>query len=334
MTLWSPTAAPAQPCQPPRDRLKLRPMTSSRFPLRIGTRGSPLALRQAEWVRARLRELDRDLVVEIVKIKTSGDRLAASPLREIGGKGVFVKEIEEALLADRVDLGVHSMKDMPAEIPAGLAIVAVPERERPGDVLVSSSPGGLRGVPRGGRLGTASLRRAAMLRHARPDLAFDEIRGNVGTRIAKWRAGEVDGLVLAEAGLRRLGIELPETQPLSREELLPAIGQGALCLEASPENRFARTIRALDDRAAHAAVAAERGFLRVVGGDCKTPIAAHAVLNGETLDIEAMIADPAGVTVVRGRSSGGAAGAESIGAALGHELLGRGGREILDRLRS
>src|SRR4029079_10211498 len=190
-------------------------MTEKSATIRIGTRGSPLALRQAEWVAAALRRLRSDLSVELVRIRRSGDRILDRVLAEIGGKGLFVKEIEEALLDGRVDLAVHSMKDMPVSLAAGLSLAAVPAREDPSDVLIAHSTGGLRGLPRAARIGTASLRRAAFVRHARPDVDVVPLRGNVDTRIAKWRDGEVDALVLAAAGLRRLGLRVAEARTLA-----------------------------------------------------------------------------------------------------------------------
>lgn len=302
---------------------------TARRRLRLGTRGSRLAVCQSEWVAARLAELDPGLEVELVRIRTTADRFTDRPLYEIGGKGLFIKEIEEALLAGTVDLGVHSMKDLPAALPAGLEVIAVPAREDPYDVLVSAGAGGIAALPHAASVGTSSLRRGALLRHARPDLRIVPLRGNVDTRIGKWRAGEVDGIVLARAGLRRLGIHLDEAEALSADECLPAIGQGALALEASPENMWADLVRGLDHPASAAAVAAERAFLEVVGGDCKTPIAAHAVVAGDAIRVRAIIADPSGSRLVRGDASGEVSRARSIGEALGRDCLERGGADIL-----
>lgn len=297
--------------------------------LRVGTRGSPLAVRQTGWVAAELRAANPGLEIEIHRIKTSGDRIQHRSLAEVGGKGLFIKEIEEALLAGRVDVGVHSMKDLPAALPDGLEIVAVPPREDARDVLVSSFGGGLDGLRRGMRIGTGSLRRTALIRHARPDLEVVALRGNVETRLRKWRSGEVDAVVLAQAGLHRLGIQLPEAQPLPAQAFIPAIGQGALALEASPENRWWPMLHAFDDPSTATATRAERAFLSALGGDCTTPVAAHAVPEGEALWLVAMIADPAGSGLVRGERRGARSEAEAIGRDLAEELLGRGGREIL-----
>jgi hydroxymethylbilane synthase len=305
-------------------------MTSeARFPLRVGTRGSPLAVRQTEWVVERLRAVDRGLEVEIHRIKTSGDRITGRPLAEIGGKGLFIKEIEEALLAGTVDVAVHSMKDLPATLPEGLTIAAVPPREDPRDALVASTRGGLEGLRPGSRVGTGSLRRKALVRSLRPDLEVVPLRGNVETRIAKWRKGEVDALILALAGIHRLGLALPEAEVLPPETFIPAIGQGALALEASPANGHWQRVCALDEPAAAAAVRAERAFLVALGGDCTTPVAAHARVEGSRLVLVAMIARPDGAKLVRGARSGPVARPEPIGRLLAEELLGRGGREML-----
>ncbi|MBI2964004.1 MAG: hydroxymethylbilane synthase [Deltaproteobacteria bacterium] len=300
--------------------------------LRVGTRGSALAVRQAQWVAAAIRARGPAASVEIVRIRTSGDRVHDRPLVEIGGKGLFVKEIEEALLEGRVDVAVHSMKDLPAALASGLAIVAVPPREDPGDALITASRGGLSGLAPGARVGTGSLRRRVFLRHARPDLEIVPMRGNVDTRLAKWRAGEVDALILARAGLRRLGIEIAEAQPLSPDEMLPAIGQGALAIEARPGSPWWSVLAALDDPPSAAAVGAERAFLRGMGGDCTTPIAAHAVIENGELRLAAAIGDPEGRALVRGESRGSPSEGEAMGGALAAEMLSRGGREILQGL--
>lgn len=300
--------------------------------VRVGTRGSALAVRQAQWVAAEIRARAPGTGVEIVRIGTSGDRIRDRPLAEIGGKGLFVKEIEEALLDGRVDVAVHSMKDLPAVLAPPLAVVAVPPREDPFDVLIARSPGGLGGLGAGARVGTGSLRRRAFLRHLRPDLGVVPLRGNVDTRIAKWRAGEVDALILARAGLRRLGLEIAEARALSCEEMLPAIGQGALAIEARPDSPWRSVLVQLDHAPTAAAVGAERAFLRGMGGDCTTPIAAHAVIEGNQLRLSAAIGDPDGIVLLRGERRGQPPDAEAIGAALAEQLLWQGGREILREL--
>ena len=300
--------------------------------IRLGTRGSPLALVQAVWIEARLREFDPSVAVEIRTIRTTGDRLTGS-LHLAGGKGLFLKEIEEALLAGEIDAGVHSMKDLPAELPDGLVIAAVPVREDPRDVLVSGSASGWVGLVRGARIGTGSLRRQALLRHLRPDLDVIGLRGNVGTRLARWRSGELDGVVLAGAGLRRLGMEIPEAVPLDPETFLPAIGQGSLAVEASPDTRWWDLLVRLEDPEARVTATAERGFLSGVSGDCATPIAGLATLAGGLVRLRALVADPAGRRVVGGTREGPVSEADSIGRGLAAEILERGGREVLAGLR-
>jgi len=301
--------------------------------IRVGTRASTLALRQAEWVARELRRVRSDLSVELVRIRTSGDRILDRSLAEIGGKGLFVKEIEEALLDGRIDLAVHSMKDVPVAVAAGLCLAAVPAREDPSDVLVAHSPGGLSGLRVGARIGTASLRRAAFVRHARQDLEVVALRGNVDTRVAKWRSGEVDALVLAAAGLSRLGLRIPQAQTLSRSEMLPAIGQGALAVETRTEGAWRQLAGVLDDADAHAAVLAERAFLRGMGGDCTTPIAAHALVSAQEVELSAAVADPSGRRLIRTSLRGARAAAEEVGTTAAEEILARGGREILEGLR-
>jgi hydroxymethylbilane synthase len=308
-------------------------MSDGRETLRLGTRGSVLAVCQTEWVAAELRRLSPGLSVELVRIRTSGDRIQGSPLAEIGGKGLFVKEIEEALRDGRIDAGVHSMKDLPVNLAPGLAIVAVPPREDARDALVARTSGGLRGLARGARVGTGSLRRRAFLRNARPDLEVVAMRGNVDTRLRKWHAGEIDALILARAGLRRLELEIAEAHDLSTEEMLPAIGQGALAVEAQPESRWRDLLARLDDRQAAAATAAERAFLAAMGGDCTTPVAAFATVDRAALYLAAAVGDPQGLRLVRGARSGDADEAAAVGIALAEELLARGGREILQELR-
>jgi hydroxymethylbilane synthase len=304
-------------------------MTEPARGLRLGTRASALAVRQAEWVSAELSTRVPDLRPEIICIKTSGDRIQARSLAELGGKGLFIKEIEEALRDGRIDVGVHSMKDLPATLAPGLGIAAVPRREDAHDVLIARSSAGLAGLAPGARVGTSSLRRGAFIRHLRSDLTVVAMRGNVDTRIAKWRAGEVDAIVLADAGLRRLGLAVPEAQRLTTDEMLPAIGQGALAIEARPDGRGWALASALECANARDAVSAERAFLAGMGGDCTTPIAAHATVSDETLRLEAAVGDPEGRRLIRGSRHGARADAETIGRSLADELLALGGREIL-----
>jgi hydroxymethylbilane synthase len=310
-------------------------MTERGATVRIGTRGSALAIRQTDWVAGELARRRPDLSVEIVRIRTSGDHILDRTLSEMGGKGLFVKEIEEALIDGRIDLAVHSMKDVPASLAAGVAFAAVPAREDPRDVLIARSTGGLAGLPRGARIGTASLRRAAFVLHVRPDVEVTPIRGNVDTRIARWRTGDVDALILAAAGLHRLGLRLPEARTLAAAEMLPAIGQGALAIEARIDGPWLEVGALLDDADARVAILAERGFLRGIGGDCTMPIAAHAITSGEgeSVELTAAIADPAGRRLIRGSRRGAREAAEALGAGLASEILERGGREIVAELR-
>jgi hydroxymethylbilane synthase len=301
--------------------------------LRIGTRGSKLALAQSRWVQACLQRQHPGLTLEMVVIKTTGDRFVDQPLSQLGGKGVFVKEIEEAMLAGSIDCAVHSMKDVPSELAPGLVIAATPPREDPRDLLITGDRAGVAQLRRGARIGTSSLRRMALLRAWRSDLEVHSLRGNVDTRLGKLDRGELDAIVLAAAGLRRLGIERPDAEPLDPLHFVPAIGQGVLALE-SRADATVPLLAVLDDPPTRIAVAAERAFLLRVGGSCRTPLAAYATLDAETLTLRALIADPDGTRVLRGEHSGAAAEAAALGTRLADELLGRGGAEILRALEA
>jgi len=298
--------------------------------LRLGTRASPLARVQAEGVRAALAACHPGVTVELVFLRTTGDRVTG-PLADAGGKGLFVKEIEEALLDGRVDAGVHSMKDVPARLAAGLVIGAVPERADARDVLIGGD-GGLAGLPPAARVGTASPRRRAQLLAHRPDLVVVLLRGNVDTRLRKWRDGEVDALLLAAAGLARLGITEPAARPLPVDEFLPAVGQGALALECRAEDTPTRALlAALDDEASARAVAAERAFLQAIGGDCNTPLAAYATVEGDRVLLRAQVSDLDGERILEDALEGTAAEAGAVGRALAHRLLERGAGALLGR---
>ena len=298
--------------------------------LRLGTRASPLARVQAEGVRAALAARHPGLTVELVFVRTTGDRVTG-PLAAAGGKGLFVKEIEEALLDGRIDAGVHSMKDVPARLAAGLVIGAVPERADARDVLIGGD-GGLAGLPAGARIGTASPRRRAQLLAHRLDLVVVLLRGNVDTRLRKWRAGEVDALLLAAAGLARLGISEPAAQPLPVDEFLPAVGQGALALECRADDGATRALlAAVDQPAAATAVAAERAFLAAVGGDCNSAIAAHATLAGGRLTLRALVTDPDGRRRLEERDTAPAADAEALGRTVATRLLAAGAAALMGR---
>jgi len=300
--------------------------------IRIGTRGSALALWQAEWVTARLQHFWPSLAIELVIIKTSGDTIQDVSLSTIGGKGLFVKEIEEALLAGAIDLAVHSMKDVPGELPAGLVISAVPEREDPRDVLITKHGETLAELPAGTRVGTSSLRRQALLLALNPGLRVEMLRGNVDTRLRKQRDGVVDATVLAAAGLKRLGITLEHSCILDEQQFLPAIGQGALGIETRAEEEIVSLVQPLHHQATATAVNAERAFLQRMGGSCRTPLAAKGTMKGEALHLQALVASPDGQRVIRGELSGTVSEAEQIGVALAEQLLRRGGKEILTEL--
>jgi len=299
-------------------------------PITIGTRGSRLALWQAEWVRAQIERCFPGTAVALAVIKTQGDRILDVPLAQVGGKGLFVKEIESALLDGRVDLAVHSMKDMPAEVPDGLAIGAVPERESAADVLISRGGEPLREIAPGGVIGTSSLRRAAQIRHLRPDLAVVPLRGNVETRLAKLDGGSLAGVVLAAAGLKRLGLAERASEHLPVDVMLPAVGQGALCVEVRRDDPvIGPIVAALDHRDSRLAVSAERAFLRRLQGGCQVPIAGHARIEGPQLALAGLVAGVDGTPLIADRLSGPAETAETIGMALAEVLLGRGADEIL-----
>ena len=297
--------------------------------VRLGTRGSRLALIQCEQVAAGLRA--HGARAEIVVIRTSGDRLAQVALADFGGKALFVKEIEEALLAGQVDVGVHSLKDMPAALPAGLTLAAFPAREDPADVLLTRGPGGWDGLPRGARVGTSSLRRRALVLARRPDLRPEPIRGNVETRIEKLHAGACDATILAAAGLRRLGLDPPHCTPLPVDEFVPAVGQGILAVEAREADReVLELLKRLDDTRSRSEALAERAFLDGLGADCHTPVAGHARHDGAALTLTGVVASLDGATVLRWQASGWLSEAERLGTAVAEELLARGAKALLD----
>jgi hydroxymethylbilane synthase len=292
----------------------------------IGSRGSQLALWQSRWVAARLTELGERVRIDI--IKTTGDKITDVALAKVGGKGLFTKEIEDALLAREVDVAVHSLKDMPTELPAGLTLRAVPEREDPRDALVGST---FAALPKGARVGTSSLRRAAQLRARRPDLRLETIRGNLDTRLRKLDEGQFDAIVLAAAGLRRLGWADRIADLLPPELCCPAVGQGALAIETrAGDGMGARLCAQLDHAETRAAVTAERALLAALGGGCQVPIGAHASIEGGILTLRAVVASPDGATVLRGERQGAVTEAANIGTELSRELLRDGARAILD----
>jgi hydroxymethylbilane synthase len=305
--------------------------TTGRSSLVIGTRGSKLALWQAEWIQARLKTIAPDLKVTLRTIKTSGDKILDVPLAAIGGKGLFVKEIEEALLREEIDLAVHSMKDVPTVLPDGLEIICVPVREDPRDALVSREAQRLDGLPKGASVGTSSLRRQAQLLHHRPDLKIQMLRGNLDTRLRKVRDGEFDAIVLAAAGLTRMGWLDAVTEFLPCEVSVPAIGQGALGLEGRRNDVFVKElVRTLEHPQTRTAVTAERALLERLQGGCQVPIAAHATLSGETLSMEGLIASVDGRKLLRERIEGPSSEARTLGIQLAERLLAKGGDVILN----
>ncbi len=300
--------------------------------IRIGTRSSPLALWQAQWVKDRLEQHWPALRVELVPVKTSGDKFQNISLSRIGGKGLFVKEIEEALQSGRVDLAVHSVKDVPAVLPPGLTLSVIPQREDPRDVLISPNGETLDELPEGSRVGTSSLRRQALLLHLRPDLDIAMLRGNVETRLRKQRDGEVEATILAAAGLKRLGLMPERSHMLDERIFVPAVGQGALGIETRVESDVEELLRPLHHVETALAVTAERAFLGRMGGSCRTPLAAQATARTEGVRLVALIASPDGQIVLRGHEHGPPGTAEQLGIRLAERLLVQGGNDILARL--
>ena len=301
--------------------------------LNIGTRGSQLALYQANWVKNRLMEAHPQLNVSLVTIKTTGDKIQDAPLAKIGGKGLFVKEIEEALLERKVDLAVHSIKDVPTEFPEGLRLSAITKRESPLDVLISRNGTGLKALPKGARIGTSSLRRQAQLLHFRNDFEMIPLRGNLDTRLRKLGELNLDGIVLAMAGVKRLGLEARITEVLPVEISLPAIGQGALGIETRKNDKVVEErIRFLNDQASAITVTAERAFLKKLEGGCQVPIAAFATIQNNVLHIDGLVGTTDGKRLIRHSLEGPLERAESIGTELADILLGKGAKEILDEI--
>lgn len=308
-------------------------VNQARSTLVIGTRGSQLAIWQAEWVQAQLKQMAPDLSVVLKRIQTSGDKIQDVPLAKVGGKGLFVKEIEEALLRKDIDLAVHSMKDLPAELPTGLTIICIPEREDPRDALLTRDGKNLDALPLGARVGTSSLRRQSQLLHVRPDLQIEMLRGNVDTRLRKLQENEFDAIVLAASGLRRLGWDAHITECLPLNVSLPAIGQGALGIEGREDDGFVRDLVAkLEHQPTRVTVTAERALLRRLEGGCQVPIAGHAVLQGESLTLEGLVASLDGKRYVRYSLDGSMSKAESIGTKVAEELLDRGAQPILQEI--
>jgi hydroxymethylbilane synthase len=295
--------------------------------LKIGSRGSALALAQADWVKRKLEQTG--LKVEITVIKTSGDRFVDRTIQSLGGKGIFTKEIEDALLSGKIDLAVHSMKDLPTELPKGLAIAAVPQREDARDVLVSRKNIPLRNLPKGAQLATGSLRRKSQILNYRSDLTMIPIRGNVDTRLQKLFEQGLDAIVLAAAGLKRLGREDRITEYLTPDICLSAVAQGALAIETRDDKPSRQSVAFLHHDPSFVEVTAERAFLRKLGGGCHVPVAARALIDGELLNLTGMVAEPDGNRLCRGQIAGSAGQAAALGTELAERLIRDGAGEML-----
>jgi len=300
--------------------------------LTIGSRGSALALCQSRWVRTEIERRAPHLKVSIEVIRTTGDKVLDTPLSKIGGKGLFVKEIEDALLDGRCDLAVHSLKDVPDRLPPGLVLGAELEREVPFDAFVSNRHGSIGDLPQGARVGTSSLRRRAQLMALRPDIDVVPLRGNVDTRLKRLSEG-LDAVILAAAGLRRLGLDDRITELMTPPEFIPAVGQGVVVTECRMgDEKTLDIIRPLSHDLTGIAVRAERAFLYTVGGGCQVPLGAYATVDGDEVEMSGFIADPDGKVVVQDRERGTAQEAGALGASLATRLLNAGGRRILDEL--
>lgn len=291
----------------------------------IGSRGSQLALWQARHIAAKLANLGAETRIEI--IKTTGDRITDVPLAKVGGKGLFTKEIEEALLARTIDIAVHSLKDVPSEVPAGLTLAAIPEREDPRDALIGRP---LEELGDGARVGTSSLRRASQLRALGKGIAIEMLRGNVDTRLRKLDDGQYDAIVLAAAGLKRLGLQDRIRELLPPAIMCPAVGQGALAIETREGGDAFELARQLDHAESRVAITAERALLAALGGSCQVPIGGYAIVSAATLHLRAVVASPDGSRVIRGELSGDHP--VQVGTALAQDLLSRGAREILSEV--
>jgi hydroxymethylbilane synthase len=301
--------------------------------LRIGTRGSQLALFQAHWVKDQLARTHPELKITLIKIKTTGDKIQDAPLAKIGGKGLFVKEIEEALIQREIDLAVHSIKDVPTEFPKGLHLSVITKREDPRDVFISRNGGTLKDLPQGAKIGTSSLRRQAQLLHFRSDFELIPLRGNLDTRLKKLETMNLDAIVLAFAGVKRLGLEERISEILSTDISLPAIGQGALGIETRiDDGEVEGQIRFLNDRDSSIAITAERAFLKKLEGGCQVPIAAFAQEVGATVQMDGLVGTIDGKRLIRHHLEGPIEEAELLGTQLAEILLAQGAKEILDEV--
>jgi hydroxymethylbilane synthase len=301
--------------------------------LRIATRKSPLALWQAEHVKARLQQAHSGLEVELVTMSTQGDKILDTPLAKIGGKGLFVKELEQGMLEGRADIAAHSIKDVPMEFPEGLFLATILEREEPCDAFVSNTYASLDELPQGAIVGTSSLRRRCQLLSKRPDLEIRDLRGNVNSRLGKLDNGDYDAIILACAGLVRLEMGDRIRQRLSAEQILPAVGQGSVGLEAREgDDEVLSLISVLDDAETRYRITAERAMNHQLPGGGQVPIAGHALLEGDQLYLRGLVGEPDGSRIISGEIRGPKADAEKLGVQLADELLGRGARAILDKL--
>ncbi|MFA0910955.1 hydroxymethylbilane synthase [Vibrio cholerae] len=302
-------------------------------PIRIATRQSPLALWQANYVKDALMAAHPGLQVELVTMVTRGDVILDTPLAKVGGKGLFVKELEIAMLEGRADLAVHSMKDVPVDFPDGLGLVTICEREDPRDAFVSNTYAKIEDLPSGAIVGTCSLRRQSQLKAARPDLVIKELRGNVGTRLSKLDAGEYDAIILAAAGLKRLELESRIRSFIEPEQSLPAVGQGAVGIECRVDDQRVRALLAPLNHADTAdRVRCERAMNLTLQGGCQVPIGSYALLEGDNIWLRALVGEPDGSQIVRGEIRGPRTQAEQLGITLAEQLLSQGAKEILERL--
>ncbi|KAA1208861.1 hydroxymethylbilane synthase [Vibrio cholerae] len=302
-------------------------------PIRIATRQSPLALWQANYVKDALMAAHPGLQVELVTMVTRGDVILDTPLAKVGGKGLFVKELEIAMLEGRADLAVHSMKDVPVDFPDGLGLVTICEREDPRDAFVSNTYAKIEDLPSGAIVGTCSLRRQCQLKAARPDLVIKELRGNVGTRLSKLDAGEYDAIILAAAGLKRLELESRIRSFIEPEQSLPAVGQGAVGIECRVDDQRVRALLAPLNHADTAdRVRCERAMNLTLQGGCQVPIGSYALLDGDHIWLRALVGEPDGSQIVRGEIRGPRTQAEQLGITLAEQLLSQGAKEILERL--
>jgi len=303
--------------------------------IKIGTRGSKLALWQANWIKTELNKNIPSLSIEIVVIKTKGDKILDVPLAKVGGKGLFVKEIEEALLDGRVDLAVHSMKDMPADLPVGLCIGPVPKRENPADVLISKNGLLLSELEPQARIGTSSLRRGSQIKHAKPNFIIFPLRGNLDTRIKKLETSDLDAIILAAAGVKRLNLANKITEYLDYDVMLPAVGQGALCIEIRKHDlEIEKIVSQLNHPDTRAVVMGERAFLRTLGGSCQVPVAAYGEINKNSFTLRGLVADIDGKIIIKETITGPENSSESLGIKLAQRLLSKGADKILEKLKA